>query len=248
MVDQFGVPRVRCFCGNPLSEPVPEPAPTFTGESWQGFDPTKTTVIAPSEEPIEDLVIVDVQDEQPFTRPVGTDGAEDQPAPPDILLPTTTTTTTTLPPSSDITDQGTIIVSSEYPGGDYPASLAIDGDVTTSWFSAGPEANGTTSFEWLAFPPGQGINLDTITIIGNADHPEFPTGFGFDQVTVFLYDEAGNTIAPDPPLIAQLTGTPDPDVVIQVGGVRVSGFLLLFSGSEAQDCGGFAELIVTGSA
>ena len=39
MVDDRGVPRVRCACGNPLAEPeAADSAPEFTGEQWDGFD------------------------------------------------------------------------------------------------------------------------------------------------------------------------------------------------------------------
>ena len=41
LVDEFGVPAVRCACGNPLLPPpvTDLPSAAFVGERWAGFDP-----------------------------------------------------------------------------------------------------------------------------------------------------------------------------------------------------------------
>lgn len=60
LIDQYGVPRARCYCGNPLIAPIPAPsAPTYVGRQWADFDPTKVDVVSPAPEPIE---IFQVQD------------------------------------------------------------------------------------------------------------------------------------------------------------------------------------------
>jgi hypothetical protein len=39
MIDRYGVPRVRCYCGNPLTPARPLAAhPTVTGTRWPGFN------------------------------------------------------------------------------------------------------------------------------------------------------------------------------------------------------------------
>lgn len=48
-VDAYGVPRVRCYCGNPLLAPkASSGTPKYTGKSWPGFVPGQSTVISPA--------------------------------------------------------------------------------------------------------------------------------------------------------------------------------------------------------
>ena len=85
LLDKFGVPRARCYCGNPLTLPLPvKGTPKYTGPSWEGFDPTLEAVIQPAAA-VTKLVIVDVLTGTPFLRPVGTHGEADAAAPPDAL-------------------------------------------------------------------------------------------------------------------------------------------------------------------
>jgi Uncharacterized protein conserved in bacteria len=70
MVDQFGVPRVKCNCGNPLLPPKPVTGTvTYTGTPWAGWTGTPDMVQA-SSEPIETLTLVDVITGQQFQIPV----------------------------------------------------------------------------------------------------------------------------------------------------------------------------------
>lgn len=49
-IDAYGVPRVRCYCGNPLMAPKPtSTAPKYQGSAWPGFDPGKVGVIRPAD-------------------------------------------------------------------------------------------------------------------------------------------------------------------------------------------------------
>lgn len=41
LIDAYGMPRVRCYCGNPLLAMIPSRStPTYTGPRWPGFNPT----------------------------------------------------------------------------------------------------------------------------------------------------------------------------------------------------------------
>ncbi|MFI0606667.1 MAG: DUF6777 domain-containing protein [Anaerolineae bacterium] len=52
LVDPYGVPRARCFCGNPLLSPQPSTvAITYVGRSWADFDPAKISVVSPAPQP-----------------------------------------------------------------------------------------------------------------------------------------------------------------------------------------------------
>lgn len=78
LVDLYGVPRVRCECGNPLTPPQPVPTtPTYTGPRWPDFDPTVIVVIVPAPAVIETIILVDIATGGWFERPPGSDGAMD---------------------------------------------------------------------------------------------------------------------------------------------------------------------------
>ena len=93
LVDHFGVPRVKCYCGNPLVEPEPvKTDPSYRGPQWQGFQPSVVQVVTPAPQPVTVIVVVDVKTGEPFGRPVGTDGGSDTNA---TLPPRNGTSTTT---------------------------------------------------------------------------------------------------------------------------------------------------------
>ena len=78
LIDSYGVPRVRCECGNPLIPPIPVRAtPRYTGPRWPDFDPTIVIVVQQTTVIIDTLVLVDIYTGETFERPRGTTGAED---------------------------------------------------------------------------------------------------------------------------------------------------------------------------
>ena len=92
-VDAHGVPRARCYCGNPLTAPIAlssEPKPVNT--PWPGYNPAALAAVQPSTATITNFVLVDVVTGQPFNRPAGTTGTNDtphsQPVPPPQPTPT----------------------------------------------------------------------------------------------------------------------------------------------------------------
>lgn len=76
-VNQFGVPVVKCSCGNPLTAPSPRKNAKYTGTSWSGFSADSVTAVRKSPERMNDLVLVDPTANTAFTRPTGTDGDAD---------------------------------------------------------------------------------------------------------------------------------------------------------------------------
>jgi len=79
-VDAHGVPRARCYCGNPLTAPVAltdEPKPV--GTTWPGYHPAALAAVQPSTVTITVFVLIDVVTGQPFNRPAGTTGTNDTP-------------------------------------------------------------------------------------------------------------------------------------------------------------------------
>ena len=88
LVDDTGAPRVKCACGNPLTEPedlgdvdqgdaldVDELAQN-PDEAWDGFEPEDIVVIEAGDQ-LDEFVLVDVETGELFIRPVGTDGEAD---------------------------------------------------------------------------------------------------------------------------------------------------------------------------
>ncbi len=185
------------------------------------------------------------------TDPSGTDGATD---PSETGDPEDTSDTTGEPQdpcvgeSANITGQGFVTASSVFDtlfGPAYEPELGVDGDVASSWFSAGPNIDGTAStFEWYT----QFDNcIDEIGIISNAMHanPDFHEGFGFESVLIEVIDTSGDIVFEEE---VALDGTPDPNIAVDPGGVLGNQVRLSLMGHESEDCGGFAELAVDGRA
>jgi hypothetical protein len=95
-VDAHGVPRARCYCGNPLTAPVAltgEPKPV--GTPWRGYNPAALADVQPSTVSITVFILVDVVTGQPFNRPAGTTGADDTPHSQPVAAPQPAPTTPT---------------------------------------------------------------------------------------------------------------------------------------------------------
>ncbi|WAM19226.1 LCCL domain-containing protein [Rhodococcus sp. JS3073] len=89
LVDDRGVPRVRCQCGNPLLPPQPTTAaPTYTGQRWPGFAPDKIIVVQPAPAPVTQLTVINIVTGAPVVINVGSGTPQQQP----------TTSRTTVPP------------------------------------------------------------------------------------------------------------------------------------------------------
>ncbi|MET7712113.1 DUF6777 domain-containing protein [Streptomyces sp. NPDC005407] len=72
LVDDRGVPRVRCACGNPLQPPVKvEGNVRLKGPTWSGFQPTKVVQVHRSVKVINVFVVYDPDHEDWFAREHG---------------------------------------------------------------------------------------------------------------------------------------------------------------------------------
>jgi hypothetical protein len=85
LVDDRGVPRVRCSCGNPLDDPAPRSRARYEGRTWPELESRPVTVVRPAPAVVEDFVIVrQTQDGTvAVQRPQGSSGDEDAPSDPD---------------------------------------------------------------------------------------------------------------------------------------------------------------------
>jgi hypothetical protein len=249
LVDAYGGPRAKCFCGNPLLPPEAMSAPTYVGQAWPEFSPANVTVVVPEKTPIVIIVLVDTSTGASFARPVGTDGAEDA-DPEDVVVSSSTSAPTTTEVvvgglDSDIPEpnafvQSEVLLSPESEYSDqYPAANAVDGDPGTSWFSKGDADGPSTNYNFVLRDP-ELITLIRITGNGQNTDPATRTGFGFESVTITVLDEDGGI---DFTQTVDLSGTPDPTVEVRPG-VTDRFVNLIFNGHEDPGCGGFSELEV----
>jgi hypothetical protein len=78
LVDEYGVPRVRCSCGNPLTSAKPAAGARYSGAAWKGFSPSAVTQIQPASAAITDFTLVTPTTGESFKRPRGTSGSSDR--------------------------------------------------------------------------------------------------------------------------------------------------------------------------
>ncbi|GGT47696.1 hypothetical protein GCM10010271_59940 [Streptomyces kurssanovii] len=77
LVDDRGVPRVRCACGNPLLPPVAQKdTPRAVGDAWPGYRASNVVVVAPADRPVKDFVLRD--GDKWIKRPAGDTGTRDK--------------------------------------------------------------------------------------------------------------------------------------------------------------------------
>lgn len=75
LVDDHGVPRVKCSCGNPLTASSTRNE-GYAGKAWEGFAPEAVVKIEPG--PVTDsLTVTDPSTGANFDRPVGSNGSND---------------------------------------------------------------------------------------------------------------------------------------------------------------------------
>ncbi|MEU3617096.1 DUF6777 domain-containing protein [Streptomyces sp. NPDC006872] len=84
LIDAYGVPKVRCACGNPLTPPVAQQSGyKRTGTTWPSYSPSTTVVVSPSKTVIDVFVLYDPDpDHHWIARPRGDDGHKDRPTKP----------------------------------------------------------------------------------------------------------------------------------------------------------------------
>jgi len=128
----------------------------------------------------------------------------------------------------------------------FPASLALDFDFATSWFSRGSNSDGSTSTYTWNGPGSQFIAVCGIVNNTRNSDPAFRTGFGFGTVTFQVYsgpnatgDLAFEKTVPYP----KTAEVPFVKVAPLVAGRSIK---LLLQEHEAPNCGGFSELLIVG--
>ncbi|MEU1281391.1 DUF6777 domain-containing protein [Streptomyces sp. NPDC005805] len=119
LVDDRGVPRARCACGNPLLPPVAQDTtPKVVGDPWPGYRASEVVVVAPAEKPVKEFVLYDAESEGWIARPAGdTTGKGDK----ETEEPSRDGSPKPDPSDSPDRSPGESPPSSEDPGGDPPS-------------------------------------------------------------------------------------------------------------------------------
>ncbi|MEU9173524.1 DUF6777 domain-containing protein [Streptomyces sp. NPDC048420] len=124
LVDDHGVPRTRCACGNPLTPPVAQQTtPKRTGDTWSSYRPSNVVVVAPSVTVINVFVIYDPDRDAWIGRHRGDTGHKDhktdppvRPSP-SVSVSTPTPPTTPSPPTAPSSPSPCVSVSTGTPTG-----------------------------------------------------------------------------------------------------------------------------------
>jgi hypothetical protein len=146
LVDIFGVPRVRCFCGNPLLPAIELSASaTVRGTPWPGFDLSNTVVVQALQEVLE-FDLNDILSNLRFVKPVGG------------LPIVTPETTTTAPTTTTTIELGT---------GDVQATLRWSGDADLDLHVVDPE-DFEIYFEAPVSSSGGTLDVDMVPTCGDS--------------------------------------------------------------------------------
>lgn len=89
LVDDRGVPRVRCACGNPLTPPSEQKGtPKRVGHAWPGYRPWGSVVVAPAPHAVRKFVVAGPEKGDWFTRERGDErGTHDKKTAPPVQKP-----------------------------------------------------------------------------------------------------------------------------------------------------------------
>ncbi|RFU37441.1 hypothetical protein DZF91_32880, partial [Actinomadura logoneensis] len=82
LINEYGVPVVKCNCGNPLTPADPKLSlrgSRYTGPAWPHFHAGKVTRIQPGRAPAQGFVLSEPDGRSAFARPRGTRGGADGP-------------------------------------------------------------------------------------------------------------------------------------------------------------------------
>ncbi|WP_344529774.1 DUF6777 domain-containing protein [Streptomyces rectiviolaceus] len=202
LVDNRGLPRVRCACGNPLKPPVAfKGTPSHQGKPWSGYRPAQVIVVTPAPKIIVNITIVNIVNNTWIERKTGDhDGDKDRvvptprPTPTPTPTPTTPTPTPTTPsPSESESDEDSGTPTE--PGTTSP-------DCPTEPPDAGAEPPIGTPSE---IPPGCPTPTPTSSEPSTPDEPSTPED---DTVEPPSQEDPGDETVPEVPEDPSLSDNP----------------------------------------
>ncbi|MFE4795134.1 DUF6777 domain-containing protein [Streptomyces sp. NPDC056708] len=158
LVDDHGVPRVRCACGNPLLPPVAvKGSVKLMGDAWPGYRPSNVVVVEPAPQAVKAFIMFDPESGDWFRRDAGdTGGHDEKTAPPSktIFSPCSSQ-----PPgaSTGPCPSTSTSASSESPSSEPPSASSSSAIAPSSSSSASsPPTPSTTTEPQAPVPPSTG--------------------------------------------------------------------------------------------
>jgi hypothetical protein len=129
LIDRYGQPVTKCFCGNPLTKPMAYTQLTYTGRQWPSFSPTSVTYIQKTTTLANSFTLVNPVTGAAFRRAPGTSRSADQPlaTPPPESFTTPATGPGTAPATGPATTPATGPATAPATG---PASTPATGPTT----------------------------------------------------------------------------------------------------------------------
>ncbi|MEV2233006.1 DUF6777 domain-containing protein [Streptomyces phaeochromogenes] len=85
LVNDQGLPAVKCSCGNPLQSFDKDPEKISVkfedgNKKWDGYEKSDVVTVKPAPEPLEQIALIDADNpDQGINRPVGSTGENDEP-------------------------------------------------------------------------------------------------------------------------------------------------------------------------
>ena len=76
LIDETGIPRVKCACGNPLRKPVAQTRSVVVGQEWDGFDESRVVAVEGGAA-TDSFELTDIDSGEVFERVAGTVGDAD---------------------------------------------------------------------------------------------------------------------------------------------------------------------------
>jgi hypothetical protein len=150
LVDSHGVPRVRCYCGNPLTPAVTIAAPTYVGPSWPAFSPSSVTIVQPASVAIDKFIVVEPLTNRVLYQPQGSSGSPDRPlrevSPPSSGAPSSEPSSTSSEPSDSYVPPRAPKPPSSAPSGSYvppPSSAPSESHVPPKSPTSAPSESHT---------------------------------------------------------------------------------------------------------
>ncbi len=167
LVDEYGRPVVKCYCGNPLTAPVLYSAPVYTGPLWTDFHTTQITIIQQSITIIKTFTLYDPATGKTFTRtPNGPDGPYTTPPRNTPALPNSPT-----------------------PGGQSPSPPSAPNESPSVSLSPNPVVQGNTvTLSASGFAPGASLQITVNRPDGVVEH--YPLTAGADGSGTYTFSNA----------------------------------------------------------
>ncbi len=104
LVDDRGRPRVRCACGNPLTDPVRQQSATrTTGDKWASYRTSNVVYVAPAVTVVNIFVVYDPDHRDWFRRHPGDTGGKDRKTDPPVEQPSPSVSSPSASPSESST-------------------------------------------------------------------------------------------------------------------------------------------------